>query len=107
MLTGDIDKDCGEGSQRNSSHVLGTDPQDEVFGGFVVQRLGHQDGSWSVLTVRGQVEPNRHVGLWNHPVFQIVGYPGISEQGCGFDGLFRAEMEEDVWSSGFILISYI
>lgn len=102
MLTCDIDEDCGEGGQRNGGDVLGADPQDEVLGGFIVQRLSHQDRRWPVLSVWGQVEPNGHVGLRNHPVLQVVGNSGISKQGCGFDGLFRTKMEEDVWGSGLM-----
>lgn len=87
-LTCHIDVDDGEGRQRYSSDILSSNPQHEVPGGLVVQGLCHKDGGRPILSVGGQVEADWHVGLWDHAVLQVVGYPGITERGGGFDRLF-------------------
>lgn len=90
-LTCDIDRDHCESRQWYSSNILSSNPQHKVPGGLVVQGLCHQDGGWTILTVGGQVEAHRHVGLWDHAVLQVVSYPGIPEGGGGFDGLFETK----------------
>lgn len=86
-LTCDVDVHGGEGCQRHCSDILSSDPQHKVPGGLIVQRLCYQDGGRTVLTVRGQVEADRHVSLWDHSVCQVVGYPWVSKRRGRFDGL--------------------
>lgn len=86
-LTGYIDINCSEGSQWYSSNILSSHSQNEIPGGLVVQGLCHQNGRRTILAVGGQVKANGHVSLWDHPIFQIIGYPWIPKSGGGFNGL--------------------
>lgn len=85
--TCNVDINGGEGCERHRGNVLRSNSQMEKRRGFVIQRLGHQDGRGAVFTVRGEVEPDRHVGFGHHPVLQVVGHPGVTQLGGGFEGL--------------------
>lgn len=100
--TCDIDVDRGEGRQRYSGDILSSNPQHEVSGGLVVQGLCHKDGGRTILSVGGQVEANRHIGLWDHAVLQVVSYSGIPKRGGGFDGLFKTKNMIYQYDSSFV-----
>lgn len=85
--TCDVDINGGEGGERHRRHVLRPHPEVEEGCGLVVQRLRHQDGRRAVLAVRGEVEPDGHVGLGHHAVLQVVGHPGVAQLGRRLDGL--------------------
>lgn len=93
-LTCDIKIDRSEGCQGDCSHILSPDPQYEVPGGLIVQGLSHQDGGRAVLTVRGQIEAYRHVGLRHHPILQVIGHSRVPQWRGGLDSLgYREETE--------------
>lgn len=90
-LTCNVDIDGGERSKRYGSHVLNTNSEGEEAGRLKVKVLGHQDGRRAVCSVWFDIKPNRHVGLWNLALLQVVGDARVTEGRCGLDSLKSRE----------------